>query len=1060
MSDTVEPKCPLSMNGTWRTYTTADGLAGLKTEHIAEDSEGYLWIATVSSGVSRFDGDIFHTFTMQDGLCGNQVYAIHLDRQGRLWFGTFDGGVCWYDGRAFHRFDEDDGVSNGSITHIFEDQQGRLWFGGPDTIGYYDSTGFGNLYSIFVRDCGKKKGLGECFGITQDEEGYIWFGFLHLLLRYDGSVFCALTKKEGLPQQDISNNYAVARDGDSGLWVGNRKNIWRYDGKGFQSIEVDLSSSLSVRKIQPDRQGRTWFCTAGDGAYCFDGVQFHHILNPLAHPSVNAVLEDREGHLWFATWGGGISCYDPHSICLINEQQGLPKKTVTSLLEDRRGDIWMGFYMFADHPSNKVARYDGASLTILNLEQGLNNEGDCRTLYEDRNGHLWVGSWADWKGGQSRLYRYDGQAFQDMGAEQGSSGNYVTAIGGNREGLIYLGCMEDEAWDKMQIVSYDERQFRSVCSFEYSSSSCITAIIETREHGLLFAVGTRTGHGSGQGIGRFSKDKGITFYTVADGLQNNQVNDLLEDAQGSLWIATAGGLSRFDGEHFQNFTTEHGLPNDHVQCLCEDRQGHLWIGTEGGVVRYDRRLFQTVRSKYIGSVASIIEDRQGRLWFGTYDGVVCYTPMNVPPRIRLLQVVADQTYQDVEEIQLYTPTRQVTFEYKGLSFRTHPRDMLYIYRLEGYEDEWQSPTREMRAFYRDLPPGEYTFQVKAIDRDLNESEEPATVRVTVILDPHLEALTATLSQSADEFIGQSAGLRQLQQQLAAVAPTDLTVLILGETGTGKGLAARTLHHLSARTTASFILVNCGAIPENLVESELFGHEQGAFTGAVRRQLGKVELAQGGTFFLDEIGDMPLGIQVKLLRLLEERVFERVGGRETLPADARLVAATNRDLEQMMAEKTFREDLYFRLQTFPVQLPPLRQRREDIPVLTDHFAKRFAHHLNRPIPEISPAARTWLQAYDWPGNVRELEHVIQRAVLLCRNNCIEAEDVAPAQKGEERTQEEAAFLSLAEQEKRYIERALEATGGVIYGEKGAAQLLHLNPNTLRSKMRKHGIRRPD
>ena len=344
-----------------------------------------------------------------------------------------------------------------------------------------------------------------------------------------------------------------------------------------------------------------------------------------------------------------------------------------------------------------------------------------------------------------------------------------------------------------------------------------------------------------------------------------------------------------------------------------------------------------------------------------------------------------------------------------------------------------------------------------MDRDLVYSEKPATVALTVEPDPRLQALTEALSASGKvgEFVGTSQTLRRAQAQLSEVAWTDVTVLILGETGTGKGLAARAVHALSGRRSGPFIQVNCGAIPEGLVESELFGYERGAFTGAVGRKLGKVEVAEEGTLFLDEIGDMPLGAQVKLLRFLEERTFERVGGTQTLKADARVIAATNRDLKQMVSEGKFREDLYFRLQAFPVRLPPLRERREDIPLLAEYFMRRMASHLNKPVTHLTPEALSLLNAYAWPGNVRELEHAIQRAVIVCRGPVIRAGDIF-LEFAKERGSSTEEIATLDENERRHIRETLERTGWVIKGPHGAAALLNLPASTLYSRMKKLGI----
>ena len=324
-------------------------------------------------------------------------------------------------------------------------------------------------------------------------------------------------------------------------------------------------------------------------------------------------------------------------------------------------------------------------------------------------------------------------------------------------------------------------------------------------------------------------------------------------------------------------------------------------------------------------ITDLLEDRHGNLWIATQRGLSCFD---------------------------------------GVVFRNFTtEDGLPCNRIH-----WQPATREMRAYYRDLSPGDYTFQVRAVDRDLNYSEI-AQVQLLVETDPRISALTSVLNSTdgvGKEFIGQSAAMHQFQIRLMEVASTDLTVLILGETGVGKGVAARVLHALSPHCDGPFIQVNCGALPATLIDSELFGHEKGAFTSAVSRKLGKVELAKGGTFFLDEIGDMAPKTQIRMLRLLEERTFERVGGNQTLPVQARIVAATNRNLEEMVSAGTFREDLYYRFQVFPIQLPPLRERREDIPHLSEFFKSRIATHLGKQIGGLTPRCYRGVTSLRLPG----------------------------------------------------------------------------------------------
>ncbi|MDE3243147.1 MAG: sigma 54-interacting transcriptional regulator [Nitrospirota bacterium] len=308
----------------------------------------------------------------------------------------------------------------------------------------------------------------------------------------------------------------------------------------------------------------------------------------------------------------------------------------------------------------------------------------------------------------------------------------------------------------------------------------------------------------------------------------------------------------------------------------------------------------------------------------------------------------------------------------------------------------------------------------------------------------------------EEIVGDGPALRRVLQQVEIVAPTDSTVLILGETGTGKELLARALHNRSGRRDRTFVKMNCAAIPSGLLESELFGHEKGAFTGAIATKVGRFELADGGTLFLDEVGDIPLELQSKLLRVLQEQEFERLGSNRTIRVNVRLVAATNRDLAQMVAEKQFRSDLYYRLNVFPLTVPPLRERREDIPSLVRYFAQKFARRMNKRIETIPGGVMTALSRYHWPGNVRELENLIERAVILSRGADLHVPlaELKAAAKGE--TQPVA---TLEDAERDHILRALTATDWVIGGPTGAAAKLGMKRTTLQSKIQKLRISRP-
>jgi formate hydrogenlyase transcriptional activator len=305
-------------------------------------------------------------------------------------------------------------------------------------------------------------------------------------------------------------------------------------------------------------------------------------------------------------------------------------------------------------------------------------------------------------------------------------------------------------------------------------------------------------------------------------------------------------------------------------------------------------------------------------------------------------------------------------------------------------------------------------------------------------------------------VGESPAMQEVLANVRKVAATDSTVLVTGETGTGKELVVRAIHGASRRKDKILVKVNCAALPAGVIESELFGHEKGAFTGAHARKPGRFELANGGTLFLDEIGDLPLELQAKLLRVLQDGEFERVGGTQSLKVDVRLVAATNRDLETLVAEERFRADLFYRLNVFPIAIPPLREHKEDIPALSRHFAAMYASRMGKPRGSFGEADLRRLAAYDWPGNIRELEHVVERAVILSPRGRIELGGALATPAAGRRA---AAARSLEDVEREHIVGVLKSTGWRVSGERGASRILGLKRTTLEARMKKLGIVRP-
>jgi transcriptional regulator with GAF, ATPase, and Fis domain len=325
----------------------------------------------------------------------------------------------------------------------------------------------------------------------------------------------------------------------------------------------------------------------------------------------------------------------------------------------------------------------------------------------------------------------------------------------------------------------------------------------------------------------------------------------------------------------------------------------------------------------------------------------------------------------------------------------------------------------------------------------------------IVLRPEIER-----SSLFEELVGASAALRAVLADVSKVAPTDSTVLITGETGTGKELVARAIHNRSRRSSRAFVSVNCAAIPSSLIASELFGHEKGAFTGAMQRRQGRFELANGGTIFLDEVGELPAEIQVTLLRVLQEREFERVGSGLSTRTNVRVIAATNRDLESAIKDKVFRSDLFYRLNVFPVVVPPLRERLEDVPLLVEYFSQRFAKAVGKKINRISKKSLGLLKTYDWPGNVRELQNMVERAVIFSEAGSLDIEEhwLSVSRPGNRVSSQSGVTLSrtLASQQKDAIEAALMETMGRVAGPFGAASRLGIPSSTLESKIKMMNI----
>ena len=1015
----------------------------MQVEDIYQDQRGLLWIATADGGVSRFDGAHFDTFGLSDGLPSLTVMTIAEDQDGRLLFGTLGGGLAAYDGRGFQVYTTEHGLPSNDIVSLQPQADGSMRVLTGAGIGWFAE---GRCVERVTEIAGQP--IGRVFDMATDAAGTTWLAtMMRGVISLDGR---RLSAGNGAMQWP----WKFAQDASGPLWiafryVGTEVIIGRYDPdsqrldliKADAAIEGTEAVNHGTRHVRLDDRGWLWMTRRGVLVYDEDDWHSFSAGLPDVHFSdARLTYADREGNIWVGLWSGGLVFCDPVSVQLYTEADGLPDREVQRLSEDHQGRVWIGTM------GGLACLEDGR---IRPVETG----NKVSELAIDREGQVWRGS---------------------------PEGKVIKGVG--KEAQV-IEVTEDQNAEEIMLYPDQEGRIRGG-----TTGGCFGRIEDDRfiaekqgptncRVALQDSEGTLWVGSYGETPALHYCNKGGHFHASdMAGIETVGYVSALCDYEGTLWIGTANGLFAFDyrAQKVRRFTADQGdLSVNGIMALVADPQQEcLWIGTSGGgVLKYDGRVFQSIRlgkSTLENIVEAILRDSRGRLWFGTRAGLIAYQPGDTPPGLVIRQVMAGRLLEMPQAVSCPDSTPEIQFRFQGLSFRSGAEQMRYSHRLVGHgpAEEWSAFTSSNRVSYNGVPAGQFRFEVRALDRD-GLTSEVASLDVQVFPDEksvRLQRLEHMLRDADQDLLYQSQAMTRLLGEVAQMAETDMTMLVMGETGVGKGVLAQRIHNLSQRRGQPFVALNCGSLPAGLIESELFGHERGAFTGAVNRHIGCFERANYGTLFLDEIGDLPLEAQRALLRILENHYLTRVGGEKSIPVDVRVIAATNKDLQEAIRVGAFREDLFYRLSAWPVKLPPLRERREDIPLLAVHFARRYAQSMQRPVPALGDGVVKHLQEYAWPGNVRELEHLIRRAVVLCRGEVIQVEDVPLAAEDEakERPVEppveppvEAKFKG----EKQQIVEALQASEGRIYGERGAARLLGMNPERLRSRMRVFGLQRP-
>ncbi len=1018
-------------------YTLSDGLAGMQIEDIHQDRLGLLWIATADGGVSRFDGTRFDTFSTDAGLPNPMVRAIAEDADGGLWFGTLGGGLARLGENGFEVYTTEQGLPSNEVLGVQPQPDGSLWLlTGAGIALFVEGRCTATTTAIDGRP------IGPVHDMATDSAGTTW------LATRDRGVLSLDGRRLGVGDGGgVQRAWKFARDPSGPLWIAfhrrSKAAIARYDASEAEVEVIDLGADLKMselsrygaRHVRVDDRGWVWVARVRD-VLVHDGEVWHSLAEQFPEVEfrpTRVTYGDREGNVWVGA-NRGLVLLDRRSIQAYGEEDGLPHGDITSLKEDGAGRLWMGTEWGLGCLEGDRVRPTGLSRVVS-------------ALGVDRRGGLWIGGvggiW-EWMEGSSQWIPLDSEDSSDI----------ATRLCGDEEGRLWVFT------DQGRVGWIEEGRFVEVGQGLPGGVKC-NEVAPDGDGGFWIGVQAKS-----PGLYHMDGSHRVRAADLAWLKPVSHVKALCQVGS-TLWVGTNNGLLtvEYESGEIRQFTKDQGeLPCNNISALAVDSRECVWIGlASGGLLKYDGRTFHDIRlgsSVQENRVATILCDRRGRLWFGTFGGLRMYRPPQTPPGIVIRRNVGGRF---LEATGALVCSPEVELHFQGMRFRIGGAgQMAYSHRLVGHgpAEEWSEFGPDSKVVYQGLPAGEYRFEVRARDRD-DMVSEVACLRLEVVGDaasPRLESAPRDRHASIRTEALQSPTISGLLSQLGPAVETDMTLLLAGETGTGKSLLAGEIHARSPRREQPFVRLSCGSLPRGLVESELFGREQGVSGGAAR-QIGCLERAHGGTLLLDGIGDLPMEAQRAFLHVLEDGQVKRLGSSEPIQVDVRVIAETNRDLQRAVQEGTFRRDLYYRLNEFPVALPPLRDRREEIPVLAAHFAGASARQLKRPVPSLSHEAMAHLQGHSWPGNVRELEHLIRRAVVLCGGDVIEVADVPCSADAPTSSPPVEAGASEERDERQQILEALKASNWIVYGDRGAARLLGMHPEKLRYRMSKHGLRRP-
>ena len=1068
------------------------------------DRNGVIWAGTPSRGLFRLENNddktggvnianYLHDNENIYSLSSNLARCIFEDSNGRIWIGTDKGLNLLVDSKKgifkkiINIYNEDKTVE-AQIWTICESKLGRLVVGSNAGLFsvFEDLNNSFYLVDFFIQN--KKLNIpNNIISAFQDNSYNLWLG------TYAGGLYLWNEKNFRLSKifdrrnkSDLQTStvYSIKADNSNVLWIGTKSGILKYapTNKYFDSFENanELSADENlVLTFLEDKKGKIWIGKSLN-LELFDPEKekseefnLERYITYRPHDlGVKSIYQDSSGTLWLGTlWRGLFE---------MKEETGNEKD--------------YSFHQYWYYTNNNPDLYDNAVLKMI----------------EDKWGYLWLGT----KHGIKRFNKKNKKFYDFKFTTQSKikppesivfeiykspSNQDIIWIGTRSQGMyeVKLGQKENEITGLRHFFP-DSKNHGSL------SSEFVRTILEDKKSRIW--VGTVS-----SGLNLLNKDStSFTKFSTKDGLPSDAILGLLEDNLGYLWISTIAGLCRFDPKTFESisFSKSDGLKNSEFNggAYLKSKSGDLYFGGTNGFDRVHPDLVQknkrpppvviTEIRLYNISILNRIQRNENTAAFqlkNDYGSIELNHNENVLSfEFSALDYVNSSNNKYAYMMEGIDTSWNFVGSRRFANYSKIPPGE-YIFRVKASNNNgvWNKNGASLRVIID--PPFWQTWWFRIISiivlislvvilykyrvKKINEKKKALEIQVKERTDAAQKVKDALsqveklkneleaeniylqdeikLTNNFESIISTSESFKKILYKVEQVSSTDAIVLILGESGTGKELLARAIHSLSSRKNKPLIKINCAALPAYLIESELFGHEKGAFTGAYAKKIGRFELANEGTIFLDEIGELPSELQAKLLRVLQEGEFERVGGTTSIRVDVRVIAATNRNLENALKQGTFREDLYYRLNVFPINIPPLRERKEDIPVLVNHFINKHSKKVGKKMKSISPKLMKKLIEYDWPGNVRELENVIERAIIISPENSLQLEESLQQNKENGNA---SGFQSLDELERKYIIEVLESTNWRVSGPNGAAKILGLVPSTLQFRMKKLNIHR--